>query len=305
MRPLSQAPSGSSKFWKKWSTPNFLQNSHSEFLFTICLNCKPTGFSVYMVNNLGCTQTYFGIGIRYKHSLMPCLKLSRTIAVNNFILSDSLARKILRYSSPIQCSNVSILSNIWNSRISSQVREELSWTPGSQRSLVMLGDASPHPPSYHLNKLKIDWREEAKKLYNEMGVRIYSVQCLNYGGSDTFYRQLAELTCGWHLKLDQFASIVDFLTAICYREQGVEHLEAFEAEVKARSKGSGLNRNMHSLFDTLAGRSTSSYKGGTDYGGLVPVNPSRFQVSDVAVWWRQRHSCSTFHWNRQNFVEKY
>ena len=65
----------------------------------------------------------------------------------------------------------------------SKVREELSWTPDSQRSLVIIGDASPHPPSYHLNTLKIDWKEEAKKLYNEMGVRIYSVQCLNYGGS--------------------------------------------------------------------------------------------------------------------------
>ena len=64
-----------------------------------------------------------------------------------------------------------------------------------------------------------------------MGVRIYSVQCLGYSQSTTFYRQLAELTCGWHLKLDQFASIVDCLTAICYREQGVEHLEAFEDEV--------------------------------------------------------------------------
>ncbi|CAH3174471.1 unnamed protein product [Porites evermanni] len=162
-----------------------------------------------------------------------------------------------------------------------QVREELSWTPDSQRSLVMIGDASPHPPSYHLNTLKIDWRQEAKKLYNEMGVRIYSVQCLNYGGSNTFYRQLAELTCGWHLKLDQFASIVDFLTAICYREQGVEQLEAFEAEVKSRSKGSGMNRNLHALFDTLAGRTKSTYSGGTDYGGLEPVNPSRFQILDV------------------------
>ncbi|CAH3134969.1 unnamed protein product [Porites lobata] len=162
-----------------------------------------------------------------------------------------------------------------------QVREELSWTPDSQRSLVMIGDASPHPPSYHLNTLKIDWRQEAKKLYNEMGVRIYSVQCLNYGGSNTFYRQLAELTCGWHLKLDQFASIVDFLTAICYREQGVEQLEAFETEVKSRSKGSGMNRNLHALFDTLAGRTKSTYSGGTDYGGLEPVNPSRFQILDV------------------------
>lgn len=162
-----------------------------------------------------------------------------------------------------------------------QVREELSWTPDSQRSLVIIGDASPHPPSYHLNTLKIDWKEEAKKLYNEMGVRIYSVQCLNYGGSDTFYRKIAEFTCGWHLKLDQFASIVDFLTAICYREQGVEQLEAYEAEVKSRSKGSGLNRNLHALFDTLAGRSTSTYTGGSDHGGLEPVNPSRFQILEV------------------------
>ena len=68
-----------------------------------------------------------------------------------------------------------------------------------------------------------------------MGVRIYSVQCLGYGPSATFYRQLAEFTCGWHLKLDQFSSIVDCLTAICYREQGVEQLEAFEDEVTSIS----------------------------------------------------------------------
>ena len=59
----------------------------------------------------------------------------------------------------------------------------------------------------------------------------------------------------------------------------MEHLEAFEAEVKGRSKGSGMNRNMHALFDTLAGRSTTTFAASGDYGGLVPVNPSRFQVS--------------------------
>lgn len=168
----------------------------------------------------------------------------------------------------------------------------------------MIGDASPHPPSYHLNTLKIDWRVEAKKLYNEMGVRIYSVQCLNYGGSDVFYRKLAELSCGWHLKLDQFASIVDFLTAICYREQGVEYLEAFEAEVKGRSKGSGLNRNMHALFDTLAGRSKSTYTGGEDYGGLEPINPSRFQVGNVtSLVGREGFGHAQFHWTVSDLVE--
>ncbi|XP_035678540.1 uncharacterized protein LOC118417194 [Branchiostoma floridae] len=57
-----------------------------------------------------------------------------------------------------------------------QVRTELSWTPGTQRSLVLIGDADPHEPSYGLNTDNIDWREETDRLYNENGVHIYAVQ---------------------------------------------------------------------------------------------------------------------------------
>ena len=45
-----------------------------------------------------------------------------------------------------------------------QVRTELSWTPGSQRSLVMIGDNIPHEANYRRNKLKLDWRKEADAL---------------------------------------------------------------------------------------------------------------------------------------------
>jgi hypothetical protein len=46
-----------------------------------------------------------------------------------------------------------------------RARTELSWTPGSQRSLVMIGDATPHPPSYYNSRdEKLDWKEEASKL---------------------------------------------------------------------------------------------------------------------------------------------
>lgn len=143
----------------------------------------------------------------------------------------------------------------------------------------MIGDACPHPPTYHLNTLKINWREEAKKLYEELGVRIYSVQCLGYNAANTFYKQLAELSCGWHLKLDQFSTIVDFLTAICYREQGMESLQTFEDEVRGR--GSGMNRSLHKLFDTLAGRDTVYSPGSESTSGLTPVDPARFQILDV------------------------
>ena len=46
-----------------------------------------------------------------------------------------------------------------------RAQTELSWTPGSQRSLVMIGDANPHPPSYYFARdEKLDWKEEAQKL---------------------------------------------------------------------------------------------------------------------------------------------
>ena len=65
-----------------------------------------------------------------------------------------------------------------------ETRTKLSWTPGTQRSLVMIGDAIPHPPSYPANKQKLDWKTEAKKLHDELGVKIYSVQVCEMGESE-------------------------------------------------------------------------------------------------------------------------
>jgi hypothetical protein len=59
------------------------------------------------------------------------------------------------------------------------VRERLSWTHGTKRSLVMIGDALPHPPTDPQNRRKLDWKVEAKKLHDDLGVRIYAVQALN------------------------------------------------------------------------------------------------------------------------------
>ena len=41
---------------------------------------------------------------------------------------------------------------------------KFTWTPGSQRALVMIGDSEPHTPEYDLNTENLDWREEAKAL---------------------------------------------------------------------------------------------------------------------------------------------
>ena len=44
----------------------------------------------------------------------------------------------------------------------------LSWQPGTQRSLVMIGDAIPHEADYFLNAMKLDWKQEADKLFLEL-----------------------------------------------------------------------------------------------------------------------------------------
>lgn len=82
-----------------------------------------------------------------------------------------------------------------------------------------------------------------------------------YSAATSFYRSLATLTDGYHLHLDQFSSIIDFIMAICFREQSMEQLQAFEDEVRSRGD-KGMNRSLHNLFDTLAGRSTT-------YSGMI------------------------------------
>ena len=51
-----------------------------------------------------------------------------------------------------------------------EVRTELSWQPGTQRALVMIGDAIPHGTKYGMNKQKINWKEEVAALNAEVPI---------------------------------------------------------------------------------------------------------------------------------------
>ena len=134
---------------------------------------------------------------------------------------------------------------------------QLSWTPGIQRSLIMIGDGIPHEVDYSRNKDNIDWRKEADGLLNEHGVRVYAVQCQAEKGSAGFRKELSDCTHCQYLKLDQFDTIIDILMAICYRERGVEHFKAYEKEVRTRD-GKHMPRALDSAFDVLRGRPGTS-----------------------------------------------
>ena len=159
---------------------------------------------------------------------------------------------------------------------------KLKWTEDSTRSLVMIGDCNPHGPNYPLNKQKINWKTECAALKTE-GIRVYAVQALNRSEATAFYRELASLTDGFHLRLDQFSSIVNFMMAICFREEGGDTLDNYQDEIKDKK---GMNREIHRLFATLQGKSATDnrdWEAIVSEDGLVPVNPSRFQVLHVAT----------------------
>ena len=49
-----------------------------------------------------------------------------------------------------------------------EARERFNWSTGTQRALVMIGDAIPHGKDDPANKSGLDWREQADKLYQEL-----------------------------------------------------------------------------------------------------------------------------------------
>ena len=56
-----------------------------------------------------------------------------------------------------------------------EAHTKLSWTDGTTRSLVVIGDATPHAPSYSMNKQNICWKKECDTL-KDKEIKIYAVQ---------------------------------------------------------------------------------------------------------------------------------
>ncbi|XP_050401735.2 uncharacterized protein LOC126818382 [Patella vulgata] len=138
-----------------------------------------------------------------------------------------------------------------------RVRTGLSWTPNSQRALVMIGDADPHEKDYVFEGFcpNIDWREELQHL-KEMGVRIYGVKANGETcPADGFWKVISKETNGLYLQMEKFDMIFETLMAICYREGNTDILQDYLKEVEAEN-----GSKMKTIFGTLrkAGDPTGS-----------------------------------------------
>lgn len=146
------------------------------------------------------------------------------------------------------------------------VRKDFSWTSGPHnKALVMIGDASPHAPSYTTEK--IWWRDEVKAL-SSIGVKIYGVQCGNDTTTKLFYEEMASSTGGVYLDLAKVSLITDMFLAVCYREFGPEALEAYRIERETNNAEPGLKRMLSQLAAGPTTATTSPKKCTADWYAL-------------------------------------
>lgn len=157
--------------------------------------------------------------------------------------------------------------------------QNINWSLDSKKILVLIGDSTPHEPSYPENTLKLDWRKEAEKL-KAMGVVAYTVQALGRSYASSFYSEVARITSGYHLKLNQFTEVVDLIMAIALKQStNLDALKQWEENLVSSRR---MSRSLDDSIRTLTGRvSTPSRYDSYGTSGLVPVAPGRFQILTV------------------------
>lgn len=180
---------------------------------------------------------------------------------------------------------------------------ELEWRPEALKLMIMIGDASPHSSSYHMNYDRLDWVEETRKLYEE-SIKVYAVHALSYmrSSSRNFYKSVAEITEGTYLTLDQFNDIIDIIKATCYQQGGEDKLNEYITIIRDSGR---MTNSLDINFKRLQGIDVSdlieeryarsmrrersyTYHGSRsmspddvtikEMGKLVPVLPGRFQT---------------------------
>jgi hypothetical protein len=150
--------------------------------------------------------------------------------------------------------------------------QSLSWTAGTNKALVLIGDDVPHPPAHTPKKL--NWRDEVDKL-SAQGIPVYGVQALNRSHATPFYEELARKSGGFHINLDQFAYITDMVLAVCYKQASDTQLQQYEQEVVTQGR---MDRGLNKIFNTMLGRAAPTEFASAD---LRAVPPGRFQVLEV------------------------
>jgi len=121
----------------------------------------------------------------------------------------------------------------------------LRWRAGSQRVIILVGDAPPHGV---IDAAPMrDYKEEAYAL-GKKRVKVYTAQCGGDKAAEKAFRWIASNTSGIHLLLENIGDIVDLLIGVCMKEVGM--LEGYSNQLAADKR---LSASKEKLFKQLNG----------------------------------------------------
>lgn len=159
-----------------------------------------------------------------------------------------------------------------------RIREYPDWDNSASKLIIFIADDLPHGVNYPDNTEKIDWKIEVRKLA-DMGVQIYPVQCLRRSYADKFYSEMAEVTGGIHLELDQFREIEHIISAVGIQQEGVEAIQNYRQELV---DSQGLTRSVNRTLNRLEGIEENLIPENAGFGriseDLVPICSGTYQV---------------------------
>lgn len=97
-----------------------------------------------------------------------------------------------------------------------KITEETPWTEGSNRTVLLIGDYTPHNLGYTISsgvKNQIDWKVEAKKAANK-GIKFDTLTILPY--ISAWYKELSAITNGTSLPFSNANKTGDVIEASMY-----------------------------------------------------------------------------------------
>jgi hypothetical protein len=137
---------------------------------------------------------------------------------------------------------------------------DMGWGKCSARTLVMVGDAEPHPVGYSVNGFqnRLDWRAELAALAKRR-VRIFAVQAGGAGGETrAFWQALADASGGKRLAVSDISTIKDLIMAAVLRDLGDQAFEEFGAELRRRGAMRGEMKVVYEEIRTTSTRVVTS-----------------------------------------------
>lgn len=130
-----------------------------------------------------------------------------------------------------------------------EAEEKKANTAETMKALVIIGDEVPHEEG-----TEYKWRDELAALKTK-GIYVYGVQCADNDHADEFYRTLAEVSGGHHLRLTDIKEMERLIKGLCYR-QATDFMAASEESSGVASgvdaaSGQGEPLSLHPALEAI------------------------------------------------------